>query len=90
MRAAPPSLQGLHRWYLDPRTFLHLPPPRLLHQAIYPGAGARFARHIDNTADDGRRLTMLCYLNPHWKKHHGGALRCVLADAVVGLFGEGS
>ncbi len=34
--------------------------------AIYPGGGARFAKHIDNTANDGRRLTLLCYLNPNW------------------------
>ncbi|KAL6765837.1 2OG-Fe(II) oxygenase superfamily-domain-containing protein [Haematococcus lacustris] len=43
--------------------------------AVYPGGGARFAKHIDNTAEDGRRLTLLCYLNPNWKPSHGGALR---------------
>lgn len=43
--------------------------------AIYPGGGARFARHIDNTAGDGRRLTVLCYLNPTWAPAQGGALR---------------
>jgi Rps23 Pro-64 3,4-dihydroxylase Tpa1-like proline 4-hydroxylase len=43
--------------------------------AIYPGGGARFARHIDNTAGDGRRLTVLCYLNPAWDAAQGGALR---------------
>lgn len=43
--------------------------------AIYPGGGARFARHIDNTAGDGRRLTVLCYLNPDWEPSQGGALR---------------
>mmetsp|Transcript_21655 Transcript_21655/g.31517 ORF Transcript_21655/g.31517 Transcript_21655/m.31517 type:complete len:738 (-) Transcript_21655:120-2333(-) len=43
--------------------------------AIYPGEGARFARHIDNTTRDGRRLTVLVYLNPEWKREEGGALR---------------
>lgn len=43
--------------------------------AIYPGNGARFQRHIDNTASDGRKLTVLCYLNPGWDKSQGGALR---------------
>jgi hypothetical protein len=28
-----------------------------------PGGGAKFTQHIDNTARDGRRLTVLCYLN---------------------------
>ena len=43
--------------------------------AIYPGNGSRFARHIDNTTQDGRRLTLLVYLNPDWTKDLGGALR---------------
>ena len=29
--------------------------------ANYPGGGSRFARHIDNTTEDGRRLTLLMY-----------------------------
>jgi Rps23 Pro-64 3,4-dihydroxylase Tpa1-like proline 4-hydroxylase len=43
--------------------------------AIYPGNGARFARHVDNTTGDGRRLSMLVYLNPHWDASMGGCLR---------------
>uniref|UniRef100_A0A7S1UCJ3 Fe2OG dioxygenase domain-containing protein n=1 Tax=Phaeomonas parva TaxID=124430 RepID=A0A7S1UCJ3_9STRA len=43
--------------------------------AVYPGEGARFQRHIDNTANDGRRLTVICYLNNDWPEAHGGALR---------------
>jgi hypoxia-inducible factor (prolyl hydroxylase) len=42
---------------------------------MYPGEGARFARHIDNTTADGRRLTVLAYLNPAWEPEQGGALR---------------
>jgi len=43
--------------------------------AVYPGNGARFRRHIDNTANDGRVLTAVLYLNPGWDPAHGGALR---------------
>lgn len=43
--------------------------------AIYPGSGARFQRHVDNTKRDGRRLTVLCYLNSEWAEEAGGALR---------------
>merc|ERR1712003_370861 len=44
--------------------------------AVYPATGARFQRHIDNTAGDGRRLTVLCYLNENWLASDGGEL-CV-------------
>lgn len=50
--------------------------------AVYPSGGAKFTKHIDNTARDGRRLTVLCYLNVDeraggkpWDTTHGGALR---------------
>ena len=43
--------------------------------ANYPGGGSRFARHVDNTTQDGRRVTMLVYLNPGWTADQGGALR---------------
>ena len=46
--------------------------------AIYPGGGARFANHIDNTTRDGRRLTVLIYLNPDWDPSNGGALRITM------------
>lgn len=37
--------------------------------------GARFAKHVDNTTCDGRRLTTVTYLNPGWQPAQGGALR---------------
>ena len=46
--------------------------------AMYPGGGSRFARHIDNTTGDGRRLTLLVYLNPLWSRDlviHDQAIR---------------
>ena len=62
--------------------------PRLKHVhtrsdamlAVYDGNGARFQRHIDNTAHDGRRLTVLCYLNPGWRMEDGGALEIFPTD----------
>lgn len=62
--------------------------PRLKHVhnrsdamiGVYDGHGARFQRHIDNTARDGRRLTVLCYLNPGWKMEDGGALEIYPTD----------
>lgn len=50
--------------------------------AIYPGDGSRFARHIDNTTCDGRRLTAVVYLNPEWDEANGGALRIYPIDPV--------
>lgn len=47
---------------------------------MYPGEGSRFANHIDNTTKDGRRLTVLVYLNPDWKPEQGGALRVTPKD----------
>jgi len=53
--------------------------------ANYPGGGSRFARHIDNTTLDGRRLTILIYLNPGWEKTQGGALRLTPPSAEEGI-----
>jgi hypothetical protein len=43
--------------------------------SIYPSDGTRFANHIDNTTQDGRRLSCIAYFNPDWKEEMGGALR---------------
>jgi hypothetical protein len=43
--------------------------------SIYPGDGTRFANHIDNTTQDGRRLSCIAYFNPDWKEEMGGCLR---------------
>jgi Rps23 Pro-64 3,4-dihydroxylase Tpa1-like proline 4-hydroxylase len=43
--------------------------------SIYPGEGARFANHVDNTTKDGRILTVITYLNPSWTEEMGGCLR---------------
>ena len=52
--------------------------------AVYPGGGARFQRHIDNTASDGRRLTVLLYMNdPDWKSEDGGLLRVWGKDGMA-------
>eukprot|EP00873_Tetraselmis_striata_P043355 jgi/Tetstr1/463619/TSEL_008481.t1 len=57
--------------------------PRLAHVSehsdamlsLYPPPSGRFQKHIDNTARDGRCLTVLLYLNPGWEAASGGALR---------------
>ena len=50
--------------------------------ACYPGGGARYVRHCDNSCDagegdrcNGRRLTAILYLNEQWVQLHGGELR---------------
>ena len=44
--------------------------------AVYPEGGTRFQRHVDNTAGDGRRLTVVLYLNDDdWSEKDGGCLR---------------
>eukprot|EP00746_Dinoflagellata_sp_MGD_P021966 gnl/MRDRNA2_/MRDRNA2_151287_c0_seq1.p1 gnl/MRDRNA2_/MRDRNA2_151287_c0~~gnl/MRDRNA2_/MRDRNA2_151287_c0_seq1.p1 ORF type:complete len:911 (-),score=191.01 gnl/MRDRNA2_/MRDRNA2_151287_c0_seq1:16-2748(-) len=43
--------------------------------SIYPGGASRYVRHIDNDASDGRRLTVILYLNKGWQPEHGGQLR---------------
>ncbi len=56
--------------------------PRLAHVSehsdamlsLYPPS-SRFQKHIDNTARDGRCLTVLLYLNVGWKPEWGGELR---------------
>eukprot|EP00605_Chrysophyceae_sp_TOSAG23-4_P002357 GSChrysophyteH1.ASY1.ANO1.2605.1 assembled CDS len=54
--------------------------------ANYPGGGSRFARHIDNTTNDGRRITMLIYLNPEWDAETDqGALRLTPQDKDEGI-----
>ena len=50
--------------------------------ACYPGNGARYIKHCDNSCDtghgercNGRRLTAIIYLNPDWQPTDGGELR---------------
>jgi hypoxia-inducible factor (prolyl hydroxylase) len=41
----------------------------------YPGKGARYTRHSDNSNRNGRKLTALYYLNCEWEEKDGGKLR---------------
>ena len=51
--------------------------------------GGRFQRHIDNTTKDGRKLTLLCYLNPDkWDESDGGSLRLHPNSDPVDIFPE--
>ena len=42
---------------------------------------------MDNTGRDGRRLTVLCYLNPDYTGEHGGSLKVYDADDEDGSRG---
>jgi SM-20-related protein len=50
-------------------------PPAML--ACYPGRGAQFERHLDNSpaTPDSRVVTAVLYLNPDWIPANGGLLR---------------
>ena len=59
--------------------------------ACYPGAGARYIRHCDNSCDsgrgercNGRRLTAIIYLNEGWAPLDGGELRVFAPYAPKG------
>jgi hypothetical protein len=41
----------------------------------YPGNGTRYIRHVDNPNGNGRKLTVLYYLNHGWQEGDGGELR---------------
>eukprot|EP00040_Diaphanoeca_grandis_P013923 m.70350 g.70350 ORF g.70350 m.70350 type:complete len:471 (-) comp24212_c1_seq2:15-1427(-) len=46
----------------------------------YPGDGARYIRHCDNPHKNGRKLTVIYYLNHNWTKGDGGELRIFKPD----------
>jgi SM-20-related protein len=53
------------------------------HYALYP-PGAGYVRHRDRFRDDDARvLSLVCYLNPDWPEHAGGALRLHLPDGAI-------
>jgi len=41
----------------------------------YPGGGAKYVKHLDNPDDNGRKLTLILYLNESWVQGDGGELR---------------
>lgn len=51
--------------------------------ACYPGGGARFQRHVDNSpeARDQRVCTAILYLQPEWQESDGGILRIDVGTA---------
>jgi SM-20-related protein len=53
--------------------------------ARYAGEGEGYQRHRDafTGGPSSRRLTAICYLNPHWRPEHGGVLRLHLPSGPV-------
>jgi hypothetical protein len=49
----------------------------------YPGGGARYIRHVDNGNRNGRKLTAILYLNPHWKEGDGKAKAHALSHEKI-------
>ncbi len=57
-----------------------------VHIARYP-VGTFYKRHLDQfKQDDHRKLSVICYLNTHWKEQHGGQLRIYLPQKSVDIF----
>ena len=53
------------------------------HFAYYP-PGTGYQRHLDSFNDDNlRRISFAAYLNPAWRKSHGGELLIYGDDAVI-------
>jgi len=63
--------------------FLEVEDPML---AVFPGGGTQYARHFDSAGSHGRVCTAILYLNPFWRKEHGGELR--MYPEVPGLAGS--
>jgi len=60
--------------YINQTLFLSLKDYEV-HMTVYP-AGSFYKRHFDQfKADDHRKLSIICYLNPNWKEEEGGQLR---------------
>lgn len=67
--------------YINQTLFLSLKDYEV-HMTVYP-AGSFYKRHLDQfKADDHRKLSIICYLNPNWKKEEGGQLRMYLPNMV--------
>jgi SM-20-related protein len=71
--------------YLNRALFLSLKDYEI-HFTAYP-AGSFYKRHLDQFKnDDHRKLSVICYLNPHWKDEEGGQLRMYLPEDAVDIF----
>ncbi len=65
--------------YINQTLFLSLKDYEV-HMTVYP-AGSFYKRHLDQfKADDHRKLSIICYLNPKWKEDEGGQLRMYLPN----------
>lgn len=59
-----------------------------IHRTVYP-IGTRYLRHRDQfRSDDHRKLSLICYLNTHWKEEEGGQLRLYLPGETRDILPE--
>lgn len=71
--------------FLNQSLFLSLKDVEV-HLTVYP-AGAFYKKHLDQfRKDDHRKLSVICYLNSHWKNEHGGQLRMHLPQGSLDVF----
>jgi SM-20-related protein len=57
-----------------------------IHFTAYP-PGSFYKRHLDQfKQDDHRKLSVICYLNHHWKENEGGQLRMYLPEGSLDIF----
>jgi Rps23 Pro-64 3,4-dihydroxylase Tpa1-like proline 4-hydroxylase len=51
----------------------------------YPAGGSRYVAHYDNPNQNGRKLTLILYLNEFWKAGDGGTLRIKTKSTQVDI-----
>ncbi len=74
--------------YLNQTCFLGLRSSEF-HFAIYP-PGKEYKRHLDVFKDsDARKISVITYLNPVWKREWGGALRLFLPEGEKDILPKG-
>lgn len=74
--------------FLNEALFLSLKDVEI-HRTVYP-VGTRYQRHLDQfKADDHRKLSVICYLNPNWTDEQGGQLRLHLDQGQLDVLPEG-
>lgn len=73
--------------YLNQNLYLSLKDVEI-HRTLYP-VGTRYQRHLDQfRQDDHRKISIICYLNRHWKEEDGGQLVLYLPEGKRSVLPE--